>query len=301
MSKKTVIVFAVEGVENFGDILLDERFHAPLEVVPGKISELKFIERNPRSGLITGLFVSTQRRGIPPAHTPGDNDYSAIPLEDGQGLAYPNTILFDPYTNALYIESNQHGLTEKRMCGYFIEHASNLGITNFNLNILPILRSNAYERTNALSFIDSIEFQVATPSQIIRNQMQNAPIQGIAGLVDSLNATKYISIKAGSEEVDGGIHKTIALGIVRMFDNIVRHLTGRRNKLIIRGRRELMEIEEAMIEEGINYFADKIKDSFNLDEPNVATSLQYIDRRSGMMDVYDRNHVDVANILGVNE
>ena len=62
-----------------------------------------------------------------------------------------------------------------------------------------------------------------------------------------------------------------------------------------------MEIEETMIEEGINYFADKIKDSFCLDEPNVATSLQYIDRRSGMMDVYNRNHVDVANILGVNE
>lgn len=301
MAKKNVIVFAVEGVNNFSDVLLDVRFHAPLELMHGKTSELKFVERHPRSGLITGLFVTTQRRGIPPAHTPGDNEYSAVPLEEGQGLAYPNTILFDPYTNALYIESNRSGLSEKWMCEYFIEHAKSLGLTDFNLNILPVLRSEAYERTNALSFIDSIECQVATPYQLIRDNIQDAPLQDVANLVNSMNATKYISIKVGSEEVDGGIPKQKALAFVRFFERGVQYFTGRKNKLIIKGRQATMEAEETMIEEGINFFADKIKDFFLLDEPNVATHLQYIDRRNGIMGVYERNYRTVANLLGRDE
>lgn len=297
MAKKNVIVFAVEGVENFSEILLDERFHTPVEVLQGKTCELKFVERNSRNGLITGLFVSTQRRGIPPAHTPGVNEYSAIPLEDGQGLAYPNTILFDPFTKALYLETNRFGLSEKRICEYFNMHANSIGLLDFKLNIIPVLKSNAYERTNALSHIDSIEYQVATPYQLIRDNIGDSAIQSVAQLVNSMNATKYFSIKAGSNEVDGGITKEFALRIVRFFDNVVQHFTGKGNKLIIRGRKELIEVEEAMIEEGINYFADKIKDSFELDEPNVAQHLQYIDRCRGIMEVYDRNHIDVGNIL----
>ena len=301
MAKKSVIVFAIEGVNNFSDVLLDERFHAPLELMHGKTSELKFVERHARNGLITGLFVTTQRRGIPPAHTPGDNEYSAIPLEEGQGLAYPNTILFDQYTNSLYIESNKFGLTEKRMCEYFIMHANTMGLTDFNLNILPVLRREAYERTNALSFIDSIECQVATPYQLIRDNIHDAPLQDVANLVNSMNATKYISIKVGSEEVDGGIPKSTALAFVSLFERGIQYFTGRKNKLIIKGRQAVMDAEETMIEEGINFFADKIKDSFILDEPNVATHLQYTDRRNGIVEVYDRNYRIVANLLRRNE
>ena len=116
-----------------------------------------------------------------------------------------------------------------------------------------------------------------------------------------MNATKYISIKVGSEEVDGGVPKAKALAFVRFFERSVQNFIGRKNKLIIKGRQATMDAEETMIEEGINFFADKIKDFFVLDEPNVATHLQYTDRKNGIMGVYERNRITVGNLLRRDE
>lgn len=109
-----------------------------MEITSQKTTELRFIEQNHRTNLITGLFVTTQRNGIPPTHTPGQDDYSAVPLSDGQGLAYPNTILYDPTSHVLYLEINQIGVSEKRICEYFSAHANRLNIANFRLTLAPI-------------------------------------------------------------------------------------------------------------------------------------------------------------------
>lgn len=298
MSKKTVIVFAVEGVEDFADILLDERFHNPIQITPEKSTELKFVSRNNRSGLITGLFITTLRKGIPPVHVPGENDYSAIQLNDNQGLAYPNTILFDPDSNALYIESNLWGLSEKRMAEYFNSHAVALKMTDFKIKIAPVLKSDAYERTNNLTLIDSIEYQIANPLGIISREMKEASMSEAALLAESMNASKIISVKIEGEEIYGGIPKDKALKVVEFFDRIIRTVGfNRRNKLEIKGRKELGYMEDALVKEGINYFLDKIKDSFELEEPPIASNPQYYERLKGIKDVYDKHYKEVNHIL----
>lgn len=240
MGKKKVVVFLAEytGVDNFSEVLLDEEFYKPVEITSQKTTELRFIEQNHRTNLITGLFVTTQRNGIPPTHTPGQDDYSAVPLSDGQGLAYPNTILYDPASHVLYLEINQIGVSEKRICEYFSAHANRLNIANFRLTLAPILKSEAYERVNRMAIIDSMECQIASPNQLIRDEMLAGSLGNIGELARNLNATKQISITVKAEEINGGISKHEALAIVRFFENIVQTVGfNKRNKLKYKGRK----------------------------------------------------------------
>lgn len=303
MGKKKVVAFLAEytGVDNFSEVLLDEEFYKPVEITSQKTTELRFIEQNHRTNLITGLFVTTQRNGIPPTHTPGQDDYSAVPLSDGQGLAYPNTILYDPTSHVLYLEINQIGISEKRICEYFSAHASRLNIANFRLTLAPVLKSEAYERVNGMAIIDSMECQIASPNQLIRNAMLAGSLGNIGELARNLNATKQISITVKAEEINGGISKHEALAIVRFFENIVQTVGfNKRNKLRYKGRKTSIENTDTLIEEDVSFFLDKIMGSFNLTEPDVATNLQYHDRKEGILNVYTQYRSEVENILGNN-
>lgn len=300
MGKKNVIPFLVEleGGISFEDVLLNRRFHTPYNVTTQKTIELCFIEQSPNNNIITGLFVTTQRRGIPPTHTPGGDDYSAVQLNDGQGLAYPNTILYDPVTHVLYLERNMIGVSEKRVCEYFKEQAKINGISNFAIDLIPILKSEAYERVNNLDIIDCMECKIATPIQMIRDLMQTESLGNFGNLARSLNATKEISIIVKAEEASGGISKQESLGFLRLFELLNRrNACNKKDKLNIKGRKASLE-HDGMVEEDIKFFLDRITGSFNLEEPNVASDLQYHDRKEGIKSVYDNCNNEIMQVIG---
>lgn len=301
MVKKNVTVYTVElqGANSFRDVLLNTEFHNPVRINQYKTSELKFIQEH-SNGTITGLFVTTQKKGLPPAHKPGeDNDYTAIPLGDGKGLAYPNTILYDSTTNTMYIETNRIGVNAEKICEYFKIHSESIS-ANISITLAPILKTEAYERVQNMSFIDSMECKVANPTQLIRNQMENGSIKEFGILANQLNATKTISIVVKSEEEVGGINKIEALKFIDFFSRFVNSAAyDRRNKLAIKGRKNSIETNEGeLVEEDVNFFLDKIKDSFTLDEPNIASDLQPTDRKNGITLVYNRCRNEVTNIVG---
>jgi hypothetical protein len=303
MAKKNVTVYMVEytGVNSFKDILLNSHFHEPFQINQYKTSELKFVQEN-NNGTITGLFVTTQKIGIPPAHKPGEeDDYTAIPLDEGQGLAYPNTILYDIQTNTMYIESNRVGLNENRICDYFIGLAEGV-INNFSMSLAAVLKSEAYDRVNNMVLIDSMECRVANPLQLIRNNIERGAIKNFKALASDLNATKTISVMVKAEEVEGGITKREVLKFINIFSHMnVGASFDRKNKLIIKGRKATANTNEGeLVEEDVNFFLDKIRGTFILEEPNVASHLQPTDRKRGITSVYEQYHNEVANIVGQN-
>lgn len=303
MAKKNVTVYMVEytGVNSFKDILLNSHFHEPFQINQYKTSELKFVQEN-NNGTITGLFVTTQKIGIPPAHKPGEeDDYTAIPLDEGQGLAYPNTILYDIQTNTMYIESNRVGLNENRICDYFIGLAEGV-INNFSMSLAAVLKSEAYDRVNNMVLIDSMECRVANPLQLIRNNIERGAIKNFKALASDLNATKTISVMVKAEEVEGGITKREVLKFINIFSHMnVGASFDRKNKLIIKGRKATANTNEGeLVEEDVNFFLDKIRGTFILEESNVASHLQPTDRKRGITSVYEQYHNEVANIVGQN-
>jgi hypothetical protein len=301
MSKKNVTVHIVDytGVNSFVEILLNPSFNLPFQITQYKTTELKFVEPK-ANGTIIGLFVTTQKIGIPPAHKPGEDDYTAIPLDEGQGLAYPNTMLYDIQTNTMYLETNRVGLNEKRVSEYFMGLAEGLGMLDFSMSLAPVLKPEAYERVNNMVFVDSMECKIANPLQLIRSNVREGSLRSFRELANDLNATKTISVVVKSEEIEGGITKREVLRFINFFGRMITGASfDRKNKLVVKGRKVAAGLEEGeLIEDDINFFVDKIKDSFILDEPNVASHLQPVERKRGITSVYERHCQEVTNILG---
>lgn len=105
MVNKKVTCYSVNIPESmdFVQLLLDneESSLKPFVLDQYRTIELKYTQIQ-KNGSIVGLFVTTSRKNIPPAHKPGNgDDYTALPLDDGQGLAYPNVFLYDPQFKVL--------------------------------------------------------------------------------------------------------------------------------------------------------------------------------------------------------
>lgn len=302
MTNKNVTIHVVdyEGEVSFSEILVDPRFQVPYRINQFKTTELKSVERN--NNVITGIFVTTQKKGIPPAHTPGeDDDYTAIPLDEGQGLAYPNAILYDIPTNTLYIESNRIGLNEKRICEYFIELAEENGIREFHMELPPVLKAEAYDRVSRMVLIDAMECKIANPIQLFRDEMAECALGDFAKLTRNLNASRTVSVIVKSEEVEGGLTKREVLRFIDFFARTITGTVNRGNKLRINGRKRGDGLDNGeLICDEVDFFLDKLRGSFSLDEPNVASHLQILDRKRGMISVYERHNPEVSRIIGEN-
>ena len=123
MVNKKVTCYSVNIPESmdFVQLLLDneESSLKPFVLDQYRTIELKYTQIQ-KNGSIVGLFVTTSRKNIPPAHKPGNgDDYTALPLDDGQGLAYPNVFLYDPQFKVLYLETNRMGVSPSKICAYF--------------------------------------------------------------------------------------------------------------------------------------------------------------------------------------
>lgn len=87
MVNKKVTCYSVNIPESmdFVQLLLDneESSLKPFVLDQYRTIELKYTQIQ-KNGSIVGLFVTTSRKNIPPAHKPGNgDDYTALPLDDG--------------------------------------------------------------------------------------------------------------------------------------------------------------------------------------------------------------------------
>lgn len=301
MSNKTVYMYFVifSSDKKFEEILLDSDFQKALNINQYKTVELRNVSQE-KNGTIIGLFVSTQRKNIPPTHMPGNDEYSAIPLKEGEGLVYPNIMLYSPDTHTLYLESNRLGVSDKSINDYFNEHAKRLKLSNFHLELSPILKTEAYERIKNMQAINSIIFKVANPIQMLTNQAENGALEQFGALSRDMNATKTMEIKLTANELEGGgLNKTYILSIYNFFSKLVNKaaFNNRSNKLIIRGIIPSSD-GNTMIEDTVDFLLDRLSGNFKLDEPVVASHPQFIDRKDGILNVYRDKEPLIRNLFG---
>ena len=151
MAIKNVYCYQVASECDFARILLDPNYHQPL-LIDKKNIEITYAKDN-HDGTITGIFVATRKNGIAPAHKPGEEDFSAIPLKQGEGLAYPNVFLFSKKTGALLLEYNKAGVSAKNICEYFDE-LQTINHEEINLGLNTLLTENEYKLIQNLTIIE---------------------------------------------------------------------------------------------------------------------------------------------------
>lgn len=297
---RTVTVYRVniQGEILFEDLLLDEAYHTPVSIVNGRDTELKFVTKNnDPNNTIIGLFVTTQKSNLPPKHTPGTDDFDAIVLENGEGLAYVNIMLYDVNTKTLFLEQNRNGVNDQRISEFFMLHSEVLKISNFNIELVDVLKESAYERVENLLSVQTIELNIANPVLMAeRNRSKEGPLSGIGNIAEEMNATKSIYLKLSGDIKHGGMNKQKTVAFIEKAMSWMR-FSGKKNpKLIVRGERKDSDGDEVrIVKETINLFLDRITDRFVLPE-NEPSSLQFQERKKGILKVY-KNHISTIKGL----
>lgn len=165
--------------------------NVPVLHLNNKDVEISHVHQN--ADVICGLFVSTQMANLAPQHEPGiEADYSAIEIEAGKGLAYPNAFLYDKARHILLWEVNTQGMNEKKFETFF-RVCDNRNGTNMQCHFYPIVTTDFLERINRLERINSFSLKVGDPIQILNRD--EASFADMRNLARSAEATGTIEVK----------------------------------------------------------------------------------------------------------
>lgn len=281
-----------QGTPNFESVLLSPNLRQ--YVLPYKNKQIELSHVTDEGDYITGLFVATQTKDIAPIHLPGDEeDYSAVPIENGKGFAYPNVILYIKSLKVLLWEVNRNGLLESGIEYYFNTFSELRFNASFQVSLAPIMNLDASTRLNRLLEMDSIELQIAQPLSFLREVAgQEGAMADISNVVNHTNATQSVTIKLVADKTN--INKLNPVGILNIVRDFLRlpHIEhGRvKNKLVIVGK---SGDEENIVEETINFVADRLEKNFKITRLEIAPHIQVNERKEGIKLVY----FDAVNLI----
>ena len=304
MSTKKVYCYSVRIPDNykFEDILIDADFKKPVSIGIKKV-EMYAVHRDVARKIVTGLFVCTQIKDIPPTHLPGGDDYSAVQLKKGEGLAYPNAFLYCEQTKSLLIEYNKFGVTANNLIEFFGINAVNKNFLDWQMGLEIILTPNAYDRVKNMVKIKEVKIQVATPTMMMKqNRKFTGNLASIINLSKSLNAERSICLTLKGNYEDGGISKKETLELMNGVDSL-----GKKNPDAAWNLVNNFEVtgqyatDEGIKEELINLFVDRLSTTFILEDKMIHASLQPVARKEGMAESYKYLSPLLVQIVGIKK
>ena len=285
------------GSRSFEDILLDNNLR---HVIDYKNKHLELSHVTDNGNFITGMFVATQTKDIAPVHTPGvEEDYSAVSLGAGQGFAYPNVFLYLKSSKVLLWEVNRMGVVESVIQYYFNSISELHSNSSYHVAITPIMNLEASIRLSRLIEMDSVEIQIAQPTQYLRELVGNdGAISDMHNLVNKTNATKSITIKLSAEKTSfNKLNLRSIIDLASSYLNIPHGEHGRtKNKLIVIGK---SGDENNLIEETVNFVSDRVSGVFRIDKLTIAKDLQIVERKDGIKLVELKLRQQILQLVGI--
>lgn len=129
---------------------------------------------------------------------------------------------------------------------------------------------------------------------------KSATIKDFAKIAEDLNATKSLSMIVQGKLEDGGINKNNAINALKDILHLGKRVSGisMSNKFLITGKKTSEDGLDIYVEDTINFFIDRIKGQFKLDEPPILDSVQEHDRIKGIKTVYRDVQKDIKKVIG---
>lgn len=304
MITKKVYCYLIDIPEaySFEQLLLSPKFNNPI-YSSGKTIEIWHPHKIDEQNLIFGIFVATQTKNVPPAHKPGDTDYSAVPLKEDQGLSYPNAFIYSIDTKVLLLEFNIYGVSTTSIIDYFKRNAESSNYEDWFMNIAEILNIDAYKRANALSFAREIELQIAYPRGVyVHENKEFGALEDAVKLAEKVGANKSIKIILNADPKSTPLKKNVIRDLLDKMSSLGKKTgndTSRmNNKLVIKGTQfDEDGIERPVI---INYFVDKIMGTFKLKNKKIHKDLQQHERKEGLLSAYVELIKDIREAIEIN-
>ncbi len=244
--------------------------------------EISHIENNIE--FIVGIFVCTHNKSLPPQHTPGaPEDYSAIPLEDGKGLAYPSVFLYVKDINVMLLESNSGGITESMLKKVFNEY-DKTQIRKIKAKLAKIIYLDGYERVNRGSIISKFNMRILQPTSMLSRREND--LTATKSLAEESGASKSleISLVANTGETLNRNFIQQSIDYFRRFSNDGQNDVADKLKVDV----QYSNCEGDMVEESINLMLDRFNKIIVLpDQEGNQTTIQATERIQAIIGVYD--------------
>jgi hypothetical protein len=261
----------------------------------GKLFSLNRISEN--DSYFLGSMNTTKQSGIPPKHNPINKTYERIPINDvdGEGLGYSNVFVYDKMHQILMYEFNQNGCYLTSFHRYLIINFNNDSENAINLSFIPLLRREAYERMLSMDIYKTLEVEIATPSTIIDEYLEeNDALTSVVRTSQQLNSdtvTLKFDIKGRPIE---GMPSQIISNLVRRVHRLFDHEEDLVNKFKITGYYQDLE-NEVRSKDVIDLLLDRYQKTFNVEEPDVFSDPQTREKANALLNVY----LECRNELGI--
>jgi len=303
--RKTVYCYRVQHADNyiFQHLFTNTDLHQVFDINEKSIELVSVSQINETTH--AGIFVATRKNGIPPKHTPGTDEFSQVELSQGQGLAYPNVVLYSSRYNVILMEQNIYGSSPSNVIEYFekLIHANDEYEEPLNLQLDHVLSSDAYQRIANLQSVKQLSIKVANPNALIRERAAlNGSLKDIADILFESNTDTSMELVLKSDIKQGtGLNKPFSERFITQISRLIENIPpiGRgKHKAIIDGTRISPTNPTESISDTIDVFTDRIKGTFNLNEPEVLRNLLEDRRKEGVYSVYNNIKDELTRIIG---
>lgn len=288
---KTVNFFRPEvvGGITFKDLLANKSVLETGEVeFDGMTLEMMYLDGSDED-IITGVFITTKTSGIPPKRNIPTNKFEKILINIGDGLAYANVFLYSKKYDVLLLEFNKNGAYPKKTAEFFERKLSGkLGFTNFTIDFGFVLKEDAFYKLGAFNYIKECTIKVADPDQFAeQTQGQNDSVEKVGAIGKEMNAST-VEMSYKGDLYTGGLKRKVISDLAKNMIDLGQVAMGKRsrNSMKITGLMTDPSNPEHQIQEQIDLFMDRLKGSFELEEPAVLENIQFHERLQGIKSVY---------------
>ena len=225
-------------------------------------------------GVIKGIFVTTRSTEIPPQHEPGSfDDYSAVVVDEGKGLAYPNVFIFDKKDKDFLIEVNTNGIRENRIEDY-IRRCVISDNPDFWIKLTPAIRGDFDEVVKRLSKITSIEATVYDPIGAIASD--DSSLSDIRKIAESTSGRK-IDLKVSIGRSKSSLNLESIKKLISSFRNLEKA------KFLVKGVEENGDAIVKRVLNLVNY-----RYSYEFDLKGTPDSINSKERLTEISKIYQR-------------
>jgi hypothetical protein len=298
-SVNIVISHEVDRAVLFEDLLFSDKFKdSPYTKPNGKTTELKFLED--KGDYVTGLVVTTKESGLPPKRDRNEDTISELGFKDGEGLVYANVFIYDKALKVLMYEVNKNGTYLEEFVQYiygFCNRTEPFGV--FTISAPIVLRLNSYEEMLAMKYYSKIEFEITQPTQLI---IENDAVEKIADVVKDLNG-EYLKMDVGMQgrSMRGGLSTDIVQGMADFLHSLPIGKGKSVPTLKVSGLIQDPESEDKSFQHTLDLITEKYLADFKIEEQVNASSIQVIERKHSIKEVYLRCRADFKKIIAVEE
>lgn len=245
-----------------------------------------------KEGVFLGTLIHTQLNDIPPSYDRNVDKIARLPLEEGTGLGYQTSFVYDPETRIIMIESARNGVTINGFCAWVN--------TNFEIPLLDaalVIDPSQIEKVFSWNTIKKFSVKIAKlESGTIFKGKKKSLGQIINSADDTNTGVLEYTIRA-----DRGKGQSLALSKIRNWvrDFLTYKETDEVEQLIVVGQetedspREQIDLIKERLRDFISVRTERLNGSFQIDERQTLLTEKYKEHRK-LLKVYKKmKKVDV--------